>query len=234
MNEKTQFDPIIGTLNEHTLHLALKTFLEPDSQYHEIPCEGYVADILRGNDIIEIETRSFSNLKKKLDRFLSNHTVTLVYPVAVRKMVAWIDPETGKVSTKRKSPKIGRPIDVMYELYKLLPYLGHPNFRLKIVLCEMDEYKRLDGWSRDKKRGATREDRVPTGFIEVIDVIRLCDYEKLVECIPNGEFTASDFGKQNHCKGRYPWYALKVLTHVGLVEQCGCRGRAYLYTKTNR
>jgi len=233
MDEKSKPDPIIGQLNEHTLHLALKNFCEPDSRYHEIPCEGFVADVLRNKEITEIETRSFTNIRKKLSSFLGEYTVTVVYPIAVHKTVAWVNAETGEISPKRKSPKKGRPIDVMYELYKLLPYLSHPHFRLKVVLCDMEEYKRLDGWSRDKKRGSTREDRIPTRFLGVVDVREPKDYASLVEIIPEEDFTATEFGKANRIKQRYAWYALQVLSKVGLVERCGQKGRAFLFRRTS-
>ena len=35
----------IGTYNEKTLHAVLKNFFEPDSAYHEIPVNNYIADI---------------------------------------------------------------------------------------------------------------------------------------------------------------------------------------------
>lgn len=225
-------EPIIGTLNEHTLHLALKHYCEPDRQYHEIPLMGFVADVLRGGHITEIETRSFTNVKRKLKAFLEAHTVTVVYPIAVRKWVIWIDPKTGALSERRKSPKKGRPLDVVYELYKLLPYLSHPHFRLKLIFCEVEEYKRRDGWSHDGKRGATREERIPIGFLGEKSFACSSDYEELADVIPKGEFTAAAFAKANKLKGRYPWYALKILMATGVVEQCGRRGKAFLYRQS--
>ena len=35
----------IGTLSEKTVHAVLKNYLQPDEDHHEIPIEGYVADI---------------------------------------------------------------------------------------------------------------------------------------------------------------------------------------------
>lgn len=55
----------IGLLNEHTLHLSLKNYLQPDKRFQEQEYEGYIADIKQDHEIIEIETRSFSNIKKK-------------------------------------------------------------------------------------------------------------------------------------------------------------------------
>lgn len=227
-------EPIIGTLNEHTLHLALKHYLEPDVSCHEIPCEGSVADIKRGEEIFEIETRSFTRMKKKLKAFLPRYTVTVVYPIAEVKWVVWIDPKTGQLSEKRRSPKKGRASDVFYELYKLSEYLWHPNFRLKLIFAEIEEYKRRDGWSYDGKRGATREERIPIGFRSEMDLTCPADYEKLVEVIPEGAFTSAAFAKANRLKGRYPWYALRVLMAAGVIKQCGKEGRAFLYCRSEK
>ena len=224
-------EPIIGLLNEHTLHLTLKHFLEPDSAYHEVLCDGFVADILRGDTITEIETRSFVNLRKKLPRFLSTYEVTVVYPIAVTKWVIWIDPKTGVLSDKHKSPKRGRPSDVARELHRLSSFLTHPRFRLKLVLCDMEEFKRLDGWSRDGKRGATREERVPIAFHGTIDFVVPEDYAALIDVWPEGDFTAAEFAKLNRLRGRVSWYILQILQTVGVIIRSGKRGNAFLYRR---
>jgi len=41
-------------------------------------------------------------------------------------------------------------------------FLKDPNIRFKFVLVNMEEYRLLNGWSRDKKKGSTRYDRIPT------------------------------------------------------------------------
>lgn len=224
-------DPIIGTLNEHTLHLALKHYLEPDPAFHEVPCLGYVADILRDGAITEVETRSFANIRRKLAAFLGEYDVTVVYPVAVKKWVVWIDPETGEMSERHKSPKKGRPSDVLIELLRLSDFLTNPRFRLRLIFLETEEYKRRDGWSRDGKRGATRQERVPLSFLGELLCERPRDYEKLVETIPEGSFTAAEFAAANRLRGRFPWYALKILEQVGVIERDGLRGRAFLYRR---
>lgn len=226
-------DKTIGRLNERTLHLTLKKMLEPDSTYHEVEYLGYVADIKRGNEIVEIETRSFTNLQKKLDAFLAECSVTLVYPVAMPKFVVWVDPDTGELSEKRRSPKKGRPLDISFELYKLKDYLGRPNFKLKIITLEVTDYRRRDGWSRDRKRGAARIERIPGAISAVLDIQSPSDYALLADVIPNGEFTAAEFAKLNRMKKRYAWYLLSILCRVSVILKCGKRGRADLFSKAS-
>lgn len=141
-----------------TLHAALKAYYEPDAESHEIKIGRYIADIVGENGIIEIQTRSFDKLRKKLEAFLSVAHVSVVYPVAAVKKLLWIDPQTGEISKPRKSPRKGVAQDVFRELYKIRPLLSHPNLSIRIALLEIEEYRCRDGWSADGKKarhGAT-------------------------------------------------------------------------------
>ena len=95
----------IGTYNEKTLHAVLKNFFEPDSAYHEIPVNNYIADIKNSDGIIEIQTSGFGTIRDRLEVFLSLSDVTVVYPIAAVKSLVWIDPETRAAESKRKSPR---------------------------------------------------------------------------------------------------------------------------------
>ncbi len=222
----------IGELNEHTLHLALKNYLQPDCRFHEQPYRGYVADIMQGEEITEIETRSYTNVGKKLGVFLENRTVTVVSPIASVKRIVWIDPQDGSLTAKRLSPKKERPVDICRELYKLREFLTHPRFRLKLILVEVTEYKR-----RTRRRGrqsSEREERVPEAILGVLEFSSPADYAGLVEVIPTGEFTAAEFAERNRLKGRLAWYALAILRQTGVILPAGKRGKAFLYRRSEQ
>lgn len=239
MNESEKSDkqegkePVIGTLNEHTLHLALKNYFEPDPAFHEQKYKGFVADVKRGEEIIEIETRSFSNVKRKLEAFLSDCRVTVVYPVAEEKWIVLLNPVTGEVGPKRKSPKKGRPCDVFYEMYKLRPFLKNENLAFRLVKMQLVEYKRKEPGRRGRK-STVREERIPVGISGTLDIRCPKDYEKLVDSIPEGEFTAAQFAGANKMKPRYAWSALQVLLTVGVLAPAGKRGRALLYRRSEQ
>ena len=99
----------IGTLGEKTLHAVIKHYLEPDERCHEIRVGGYIADICREGEICEIQTRQLYRLKKKLEAFLLERSVTVVYPIASGKRLIWIDEETGETTRPRRSPKRRTP-----------------------------------------------------------------------------------------------------------------------------
>ncbi len=58
----------------------LKNYYAPDEDMHEIPIENFVADIFDGEAVIEIQTRSFQNMRRKR-RISAVVPVTIVYPI---------------------------------------------------------------------------------------------------------------------------------------------------------
>jgi hypothetical protein len=221
----------IGTLAEKTLHAVLKQFMEGDVENHEIRVGGFVADIANKYGIIEIQTRSFDKLRRKLECFLVTGPVTVVYPIASTKWISWIDGSTGEVTKKRKSPKTGRYYDSFHELYKIKSFLDHPNFRLCLVLLNMEEYRNLDGWSVDRKKGSSRSERIPVEFVDKITIENTLDYALL---IPEGlpvPFTSKDFRKATFLSQKNAATGLNILHHLGCVNRVGKVGNQYLYEK---
>ena len=219
----------IGTLSEKTIHAVLKNYYAPDTDMHEIPIENYVADIYTGSEIIEIQTRSFDRMRKKLDAFLPLYPVTIVYPIPHVKWLSWIDEETGEASAKRKSPKTGTAYHAIPELYKIRPYLSHPNLRLRFALIDMEEYRLLNGWSRDKKKGSERFDRIPVKFVEEVCIERKEDYMQLIPYDLPEPFTVKEFAKYAKVNTKISGVLLLILTDLEIVSRVGKRGNSYLY-----
>lgn len=224
----------IGTLKEKTLHKVLKYYYEPDVSYHEKRKHGFVADILRENEVIEIQTRSFDKLRRKLDVFLEGGPVTIVYPVPHTKWIQWIDEETGEVTKRRKSPKQGSPYEIVAELYKIKCYLNNENLRFIIPLIDMEESRLLNGWSLDRKKGSTRQERIPLELKEEVRIECRRDFCKL---IPDGlqkVFTAKDYEKAAKVSIQKARTALNVLAYVEVVEKVGKRGNTILYGRKEK
>ena len=221
----------IGTLSEKTVHSVLKSYYSPESIHQEIKVGGFVADICNGHDIIEIQTRSFDRLRRKLEVFLSYYPVTIVYPVPHLKYLRWVNPQTGEISASRKSPKTGSPYSIFPELYKIKNFLTLPNLSLHIVLINVEEYRFLDGWSQDKKKGSTRCDRIPTELVDEIHIGSLKDYRLLIPDTLTDPFTSKDFKKTTGLTMGDAQTALNILHYLGLVERIGKKGNSYLYAK---
>lgn len=218
----------IGTLSEKTLHAVVKNYMEPNADYHEVPLDGFVADIFRDDAVIEIQTSNFNKLRRKLDQFLPLYPVTIVYPVPATKWVIWVDPETGLEVSKRKSPKKGSPYQAFRELYKIKQYLGHPHLRIEFLFIDMEETKLLDGWSRDKKRGATKYDRIPLELVDEMVFERVEDYRMMIPPELSG-FTTREYAKSTKIPLAHAQTALNIFHYLHVVERVGKQGNSYLY-----
>ena len=219
----------IGTLGEKTLHAVLKRYCQPDESRHEVKIGRSVADICDENGITEIQTRSFDRLRPRLERFLPLGRVTVVYPVARHKSLLWLDPVSGSVTKTRKSPKMGEPWDVLPELYKISVYLQHPNLLLQIVLLDVDEYRLLDGWSDDRKKGSTRYERIPNDWLGEVRIGAPEDWEQLLPPGLPEEFDSAQFARCCKRTRHFAQTALRVLNDVGAVHRVGKKGNSYLY-----
>lgn len=228
--QNAAFAGCIGTLGEKTLHAVLKYYLEPCDDFHEVAVGRYVADILREDCIIEIQTRNFSRLRAKLSSFLQTHPVTVVFPIAAVRYYYTVDGASGETSEKKKSPKKGNVYDVFPELYKIKMLLGSENLYFHILLLEMTEYRCTVPKSRRNRKGTERIDRVPEAIVDEIYLDGPADYRKL---IPDGlpsPFDSKDFAKAIRRTRSHAQTALNVLESVGAVTRIGKdEKRAYLY-----
>ena len=219
----------IGVLKEKPLHATLKWWLDDNPAHHEIclPC-GKVADIFDGTAVTEVQTGSFSPLRKKLEVLLPDYPVTVVHPVVRRKYVTWIDPETGETAPPHKSPRVGSFTDGGKELIYLLPLLGHPNLTIRLVLIDAEEQRLADGWGNEGKRGSHRAVMLPLTVEDTLTLACPADYAALVPANLPEAFTATQFGKAARLQGRKLWAALKVLVERGVLTR-EKEGREYLY-----
>lgn len=219
----------IGTLGEKTLHAVLKEYFEPHKENQEVRIGSFVADIVGENGVIEIQTRQFNRLLKKLECFLEYCDVTVVYPIPQVKFLSWIDTETGEVTARRRSPKKGSIYDAVQELYKIKYTLDNPRMNMCFCLLEVEETRYLNGWSYDKKRGSSRCDRVPAALMNEIYLRCPEDYRIF---IPEGiasEFTSADFSKAAHTSLRNAQTVLNLLSYLEIVEKAGKRSRSIIY-----
>ncbi|MBR5800547.1 MAG: hypothetical protein IKY23_10855 [Lachnospiraceae bacterium] len=219
----------IGTLKEKTVHAILKDYYAPDKDMQEVPINGYVADIYTGEEIIEIQTANFNKMRQKLDSFLPEYPVTLVYPIPHVKWLSWMDEETGECSPLRKSPKKGNVYHAFYELYKIKQYLNHPNLRLCFPLLDIEEYRLLNGWSKDKKKGSERFDRIPVALVDEVCICRIEDYMQLIPYELEEPFTVSEFAKAAKIRKDEAQTVVHILHYLKLIERCGKKGRSYAY-----
>ncbi len=190
----------IGVLREQHLHAALKEWFREDGDLLEVGVGGFVIDLVRGDLLIEIQTRGFSSMRRKLDRLLDEHPFRLVHPIAAEKWIRKID-EAGCEVSRRRSPKRGIAADVGAELVSFPALLSHPNFTLEVLLVQEEEVRQPDptAWRRN---GWKIVERRLVGLLERVVFSRP---EDLVGLLPGGlpdPFTTADLasglGRSRH------------------------------------
>lgn len=226
----------IGTLGEKTLHRIVKLMFEPNAACHEVKLCGSVVDIFSEDCVTEVQTRSLYRLVPKLKRLLPSYRVKVVYPIPLKKTVRWIDPKTGEVTPPRKSPKTGAPRDAIRELYGLKDVITDPNLTVMLLFLDVEDWRTLDGWSRDRKRGSTRAERIPLSYQGQQTLACDRDYLRLYlpPALADSPFTVKEYAEALGVKERYAYCAICLLMKRGLLEHTGNRGRAFLYNITEK
>lgn len=230
----------IGRLNEKRLHTMLKSFVCEDKSCHEVKLalpaadgerpRGYVADVLCGQDIFEIQTGPLYPLRDKIEFYMSctDYRVTVIHPLVAQKHVTYLAREDAHAVRRVTSPKHEGAQDMIAQLYALLPYLGEPRLRVRALMLEVEEFRIQN---RRGHHGAIRYEKIPTGLLDALDFNSPEDYRAHLPTGLPAEFTAAEFGRAAHLRGIDVYSALKVFVAVGLLQQTGTRGRAALYVK---
>jgi hypothetical protein len=218
----------IGTLAEKSLHAGIKAWYGRADDQFEVPLDGYVIDILRGEQLIEIQTGNFTALKTKLGRLLEKHQVHLLYPVAVEK---WVVRETavGHPLSRRKSPKHGRTLDVFHELVRIHHLLPHPNLTVGVLLSEQEEVWRDDGRGSWRRKHWSIHDRRLLAVNE--EVVFTCAAD-LLGLLPGGlarPFTNRQLAETAVIPPRLAQRITYTLRHCELLTTVGKEGNSYLY-----
>lgn len=230
LGDRSSADKIggIGTYAEGPMHIALKRFIDPNSEHYEIPVGRYIADIKNGERIYEIQTAQFARLKDRLSCFLQEHQVTVVFPLPVKRSLVWVDPESGECSSPNPARRLPKPVQLLAELAPIAEFVQSEGFSVMLVQLECVDHRLLIGWSKDKKRGSKRFSRTPIAMQDLSIFQSAEDYRRLLPNI-QAPFTASELSKLTKMKSRDTYAMIKTMLTLGLARECGYVGRAKSY-----
>ena len=224
----------INTYNEKHLHAALKQWYAQPEDHLEVKVDGFVIDLVRGDLLVEIQTGSFSPLKRKLNRLAETHPVRLVFPVALEKWIVTLPQDEQGSPSRRKSPKRGRVEHLFDQLIYIPALLEHENFSLEVLLIHEEEVRRLEARRQKwRKKWVTTERRL----LEVVERRVFQTPIELVDLLPASlpdVFTVREAAK---AAGQPEWLARKMiycLRVMGLIMADGKKGRAIIYRRVQR
>ena len=223
---------MINTLNEKPLHAALKAWYAQPGDSIELKLDGYLIDLVRDDLLIEIQTRSFGALRRKLGRLLENHLVRLVYPIPSEKWIVRLGSDEGSVLGRRKSPKRGRWEHLFEELVSIPKLLAHPNFQIEVLLVQEEEARRYQaGRSWRRKGWGTAERRL----LSVREARLFESPEALLQLMPEGlptPFCTGVLAKMGGMPRRLAQQAVYCLHECGVLTRVGKKGNAWQYAIT--
>ncbi len=222
----------IGSLNEKSLHAALKAwYLQPGDQT-EVPVDGYIIDIVRGGLLIEVQTRNFSAIKAKLLTLTTQYPVRLIYPIAQQKWIVKLPTDGHRKQRRRKSPKRGALFQIFKELVSFPELLANPNFSLHIVSIQEEEVRRHDrrrGWRR---KGWVTHERRLLHVMEEHVFEHPEDMEFLIPTNLSDTFTTADLANALNMSRRFAQKMAYCLDRMHLVTRIGKRGNAIVYGRS--
>ena len=226
---KSAIDNGIGTYGEKLLHRTLKFYFEPDKSNHEVSCYGSVADIKNQDGITEIQTKSFVKLIPKLEKFLPEEKVRVIYPVIENKLISRVDTETGECLPPRKSPRKGRISDALSEISMIRRFIPHPNLEIVVLTVDIIETRRLKGKIRVGRKKTEKIDAIPTALNFILTLSNSEDYRALLpEGLPS-EFTSSEFERISKLKNVSAHGALSLFLQLGILSRERNGREAYRY-----
>ncbi|GAB4572523.1 MAG: hypothetical protein Kow0077_12150 [Anaerolineae bacterium] len=221
----------IGTLNEAPLHAALKAWYAAPGAQFEVRVAGYVIDIVQDGLLVEIQTGSFGQVRRKITALTAaGYSVRLVHPIAARRWIVRLPQAAGQSPTRRRSPRQGTCLHLFAELVSMPRLILHPNLTLEVLLIEEEDVRRYDGksWRRRGWRTEYRRLLAVTGrrvFATPTDLVAL-----LPAALPD-PFTSVDLREAAGITPRLAGQVCYCLREMEAIVPVGKRGNAYLYRR---
>jgi len=221
----------ISTLNEKPLHAALKKWYARPNDQFEVSVDGFLVDIVRGDLLVEIQTRNFAAIKRKLVALTVRHPLRLVYPIPREKWIVKLPEGAQSRLTRRKSPKRGTLEQVFRELVRFPKLLANPNFSLEVLLIQEEEVRRYDGTRGWRRKGWVTHER---RLLEVVGqrVFETpADMGALVPSALAEPFTTSDLAAAIAQPRSLAQKMAYCLREMGSIAPVGKRSNAILYIR---
>jgi hypothetical protein len=219
-------------MQQTDLHSALKAFYLTRGAAEEVLIDGYYIDIVQDDLLIEIQTRNFSAIRKKLIDLIQRHSVRLVYPIPVEKWIVRIQEEGQTHPSRRKSPRHGRIEHVFSELVRIPDLMEHPNFSLEVLLIHEEEVRLADGKGSWRRNGVSIINR---RLLEVVDRRLFTDPVDLMGLLPKDleqPFTNRHLAQKLDISPRLAARMSYCFRNMNILTITGKQNKSYLFTYT--
>ncbi|MBD3289930.1 hypothetical protein GF337_14075 [candidate division KSB1 bacterium] len=221
----------IGEQNEGSLHAALKQWISEPGDRFEVNMSGFLIDVVRRDELFEIQIKNFSAVRRKLRALVENHRLNLVYPIPLEKWILKIDEKDQSVISRRKSPKKGRLIDIFDELVRIPDLIEYENFNIIVLLIKEEEIRCDDGKGSWRRKGTSIVDRKLLEVVSETCFNKKSDFLQFLPTDIHTPFSTKTVAEVIGCpvyKARRIIYCLKKMK---LISQVGKSGNFLLYER---
>lgn len=218
---------------ETSLHQRMKRMYATDETQVEQRVGRYIIDVIRDNELIEIQFSSLSAINRKVAALVKEHKVRVVKPLVMQKQLVRCAGKGERVVSRRKSPKRGHVLDLFDELVYFTHVFPNPNLVLEVPLINIEE------WTYPTPKIKKRRRRPPKKYTvedqRLVDVTKTLEFQSsrdLLRLIPGklpAPFDTADMAK---ALDQPRWIAQKVaycLRHMQAITEMGKKGNAILY-----
>jgi hypothetical protein len=221
---------------ETSLHRQLKQRYAQGGGLTEQRLGRYRIDVVRGQQLVEIQHSSLSSIRDKIRALLKKHDVLVVKPIVVRKHLVKLKHQGGDVVSRRRSPKQRTLLDIFEELVHFTRVFPHKRLTLEVLLVEIEEW-RYPGHGRRRRYRDDDHEVEDQQLVEVHGVHEFRSATDLCRLLP------AELPKQFHtghiAEGLSVdrWIAQRMaycLRNAGALKQVGKLGGAWLYERKRR
>jgi hypothetical protein len=216
---------------ETSLHRDLKTLYAGQGAQFEAPLDGYRIDVVSGGRLVEIQHGSLAAIRDKVKTLLAHHSVVVVKPIVVEKLLVKRSCEDGPVTGRRLSPKRGTLFDLFDELVHFTRVFPHKRLTLEVPLVDIEEW-RYPGHGR-RRRWRTADFQIEDQKLVAVRATyrfeTAADLARLVERPMPQPFHTGHLAESLQVER---WLAQQIaycFRHTGAVREVGKQGNARLY-----
>jgi hypothetical protein len=219
---------------ETSLHRDLKQRYATDDALVEVKLGRFRIDVVRGDELIEVQHGSLAAIRHKLQALLPEHRVLLVKPIVASKCLVKLKRAGGRVISRRMSPRRRSLIDAFDDLIYLTKIFPHPNLEIELLLVDIEEW-RYPGHGRRRRWRANDHVVADQKLLAIRSAHRMKDLIDLQSLLPAGlptVFHTADLACALDVSRHMAQRAAYCLRRCGAAQQVGKVGNAWLYQLT--
>lgn len=229
----------INLYSEHSLHDALKRIAAGPGGRIEVTVLGRVADAVRADgELVEVQTGGLAAVQEKATSWAAeNRRVRVQYPVAARTLIVTIDPRSGEILSRRRSPRRRTLWDAFDALTRAPALIATPGVTLEILMVEVTEFRRLLDPPVRRGRFFRKAERVDRALDAVLESHAFSCAEDWISLLPGGaegSWTHESLGEAAGVSSAAARTLLYSLARAGILECIGKEGRRKRYAVRGR